>query len=107
MRDGGLQEDFASRSRFATVRSAFLEQGETHMKKTLIALAAAAALTAGTITTPQPARADISAFWLLPAFVVGTWVGAAHPHAFPFWGAHCWYETRKIRGKHRTVRVCG
>jgi hypothetical protein len=75
------------------------------MQKTLIAIAGAAALFAGTIAAPQPVKADISAFWLLPAFVVGTWVGAAHP--YPFWGPHCWYEKRKIHGKYRTVRVCG
>lgn len=77
------------------------------MKKTLIALAAAAAFFAATVS-PQPARADISAFWLVPAFVVGTWFGHAHAHGhpFPFWGPECWYEKRKIRGRYRTVRVC-
>ncbi|MCC6946739.1 MAG: hypothetical protein IT539_03145 [Bradyrhizobiaceae bacterium] len=78
------------------------------MRKILIAVTAAAALAAGTTGTTQPAKADISAWWLLPAFVAGTWVGHAHAHRhpFPFWGPHCWYEKRKYRGRYRTVRVC-
>jgi hypothetical protein len=74
------------------------------MKRTLIAIAAAAALFAA-VATPQPAKADISAFWLIPAFVAGAWVGHGHP--YPFWGPHCWYEKRKYKGAWRTVRVCG
>ena len=73
------------------------------MRKTLIALAAAATLFAGSVAAPQPARADISGFWLLPAFIVGTWVGHGHG---PFFAPHCWYEKRKVRGRYRTVRVC-
>ncbi|HEY7457861.1 MAG TPA: hypothetical protein VH765_03830 [Xanthobacteraceae bacterium] len=75
------------------------------MKKIWIAFVAGSALVAATIAAPQPAKADISGWWLLPTFVVGTWVGAAHG-PFPFFGPSCWYEKRKVRGKYRTVRVC-
>ena len=46
------------------------------MKKLWIIFIAAFALVAATVA-PQPAKANISAWWLVPAFVVGTWVGAA------------------------------
>jgi hypothetical protein len=77
------------------------------MKKLLIIFIAAFAIVATAFT--QPARADISAWWLLPAFVAGTWVGATHAYAWPgpYFGPRCWYETRKIRGHRRSVRVCG
>jgi hypothetical protein len=47
------------------------------MHKTIVGLAAAAALTATTFA-PVPAKADpISAWWLLPAVLGGIFVGAA------------------------------
>jgi hypothetical protein len=76
------------------------------MRRTLIAIAAAAAMAAGTLAAPQPAKADISAWWLVPAFVAGVWVGHAHAYPYPFWGPRCWYENRKIKGVWRSVRVC-
>jgi hypothetical protein len=75
------------------------------MKRTLIAFAAAAALLAGSVA-PQPAKADISAWWLVPAFVLGTWVGPVYGYPYA-WGPQCWYEKRKVQGAWRTVRVCG
>jgi hypothetical protein len=77
------------------------------MRKLWIIFIAAFALVAATVA-PQPARANISAWWLVPAFVVGTWVGATHAYAFPgpYFGPRCWYEKRTVRGKSRNVRVC-
>jgi hypothetical protein len=47
------------------------------MHKTIVGLAAAAALTATTFA-PAPAKADpISAWWLVPAVLGGLFVGAA------------------------------
>lgn len=78
------------------------------MKRTFVALAAAAALAAGALAAPQPAKADISAWWLLPAFVAGVWVGHGHAYGYPYpyWGPRCWHERRKVKGSWRTVRVC-
>jgi hypothetical protein len=77
------------------------------MRRLWIVFVAALALIAVT-TAPQPAKANISAWWLVPAFVVGTWVGATHAYGFPgpYFGPQCWYETRKVRGRLRNVRVC-
>ncbi len=55
------------------------------MHKTIIGLAAAAALTATTFA-PAPAKADpISAWWLVPAILGGIFVGAATTR--PVYGA--------------------
>jgi hypothetical protein len=77
------------------------------MRKLWIVFIAAFALITTTAVS-RPAHANISAWWLVPAFVVGTWVGATHAYAFPgpYFGPTCWHERRKVRGKYRTVRVC-
>jgi hypothetical protein len=79
------------------------------MRKQLSIIVIAAFALVATALAPQAARADISAWWLLPAFVAGTWVGATHAYAWPapYFGPRCWYETRRIRGHRRSVRVCG
>ncbi|MCC6946740.1 MAG: hypothetical protein IT539_03150 [Bradyrhizobiaceae bacterium] len=91
------------------------------MRKAFIAVAAAAVLAAGTLVSPQPAKADpISAWWLVPAVLGGLWLGgavAAGPaygstygaygyYARPAGFANCWQERRRIHGAWRTVQVC-
>jgi hypothetical protein len=103
------------------------------MKKRAIAILSAAALATATLTMPQPAKADISALWLIPAVIGGMWIAgaAARPaYAYGFqpayayqpgygyqraygfqatpvgWGNSCWTERRRIRGVSRLVQVC-
>jgi hypothetical protein len=94
------------------------------MRRNFIALASAAALTLATLATPQPARADIAAWWLVPAVLGGMWVGGQilatpsyvrsgyyqqqyYQMAAPPGGTRaCWTEQRNIDGQARTVQVC-
>lgn len=87
------------------------------MKKQAVAILSAAVLTAATFTAPQPAKADISALWLIPAVIGGMWIGGAmvarpayafQPTAsFAYASANnCWTERRWIRGRSQIVQVC-
>ncbi|MEX0591367.1 MAG: hypothetical protein WD207_09785 [Xanthobacteraceae bacterium] len=94
------------------------------MRKSFIALASVAALAVATLAAPQPAKADIASWWLVPAVLGGMWVGGqilatpsygrpygyyqqqyyqAAPQGAP---RNCWTEQRNIDGQPRTVQVC-
>jgi hypothetical protein len=102
------------------------------MKKRVVSILSAAALATATLTMPQPAKADISALWLIPAVLGGMWIAGAARPAYAFqqpaygfqpgygfqqpgygfqampvgWGNSCWTERRRIRGVSRLVQVC-
>ena len=74
------------------------------MKRTLIALAAAAALALGTITVPQ--KAEAHAWWVVPSIILGAAVvgGAvlAHSRAHagyygPHYGPHAYVPRGAVR----------
>ena len=90
------------------------------MKRTLVAMSAAAALAMGTFAVPQQAEAH--AWWWIPAAIVGgVAVGAAvgAPYAYaaprgeyvyggygPSYGRDCRIVRERVRGGWRRVEIC-
>ncbi|HEY7457860.1 MAG TPA: hypothetical protein VH765_03825 [Xanthobacteraceae bacterium] len=82
------------------------------MKRTLVAMAAAAALAAGTIAVPQ--KAEAHAWWWIPAALVGgvalgAAVGAPYAYAAPrgqYIGSDCRIMRERVPGGWRRVEVC-
>lgn len=93
------------------------------MRRNVIGMSAAAALAAATLAAPQPAHADVSGWWLVPAVLGGMWIGGkilatpmyGQPYGYyqqqyyqaqPTGPRTCWNEQRTIDGQARTVQVC-
>jgi hypothetical protein len=92
------------------------------MKKTLIAIAAAATLTIASLAAPQPAQARCWGCWVGAGVVAGAIIGAAaaRPYSYPgdyyapapvYYGPGCHWTHRRwwdgYRWHWRRVWVCG
>jgi hypothetical protein len=82
------------------------------MRRTLVAMAAAAALAVGTFAVPQ--KAEAFAWWWIPTAIVGgvalgAAVGAPYAYAAPrgqYIGSDCRIMRERVPGGWRRVEVC-